>query len=428
LGFPSLDSDLTSCFYCRSFTIDVVAEADEAVITVPGTITGGDEDTRIPIMGLSAALVDTNTDNGGEILSVVIQGQPENTRFSAGTQNGEQNGLFSWLVPVDELATLEVIPPEHFSGTMALTLRAFTFETSNGDLTDIGLPFTVEVTPVADEILFLAGDVVLPTSPSDLVLSDLALRMIDERGFEVGETAPEYVQFTYTNVPTGVRLIPTMGGRLESDGSGAWIFTGTPAQASSLFFITGPGSVERFNNVVDVDAISLDGASTQAAFNDNFRLTIDADDDDSLILTKAAKSGTFEGDDGNDVFVGTDEPDVMDGGAGSDLFLGSLGIDTMTGGAGVDVFQWELADLDGSTDTITDFVVGTDILNLSNVFVTLGVDYDPQDDFDVNDFLSIAGTTISLNIPGNTEPVVDIAGVTGFTTLTAMFDAGSILL
>lgn len=376
---------------------------------------------------MSAALVDTNTDNGGETLSVVIQGQPENTRFSAGTQNGELNGVFSWLVPVDELENLEIIPPEHYSGTMDLTLRAFTFESSNGDLAEISDSFTVEVTPVADEIVYLANNVQLDTSPSGLVLSDLALRMIDERGTENGETLPEYVRFTYSDVPAGVRLIPTLGGRLTSNEAGSsWEFTGTPAQASSLFFVTGPDT-KVFNNVVEVGAISLDGVSTQAAADDFFQLVIDFDDEESLTITKKTKSsGIFEGGDGNDVFIGTDDPDIMDGGAGSDLFIGGLGADTMTGGDGVNVFQWEDEDLDGSVDVITDFVVGIDILNLSNVFVELGVVYDPQDNFDIDDFLQISGSVISLNLPGDSRQIVDV-GVMG-VSLDAMFAAGSILI
>jgi hypothetical protein len=92
----------------------------------------------------------------------------------------------------------------------------------------------------------------------------------------------------------------------------------------------------------------------------------------------------------------------------------------------VNVFQWEDEDLDGSVDVITDFVVGIDILNLSNVFVELGVVYDPQDNFDIDDFLQISGSVISLNLPGDSRQIVDV-GVMG-VSLDAMFAAGSILI
>jgi Ca2+-binding RTX toxin-like protein len=55
------------------------------------------------------------------------------------------------------------------------------------------------------------------------------------------------------------------------------------------------------------------------------------------------------------------------GGAGSDTFLGGAGDDTLTGGAGADVFAYTAANND--TDTITDFVGGTDIVSLGTLTV-----------------------------------------------------------
>ena len=404
------------------FTLSIEAQADEAIITVPSETVIGNEDEEIPIPDLSAALADTNPENGAEVLSVVITGVPEDTRFNAGSQNGEG----SWVFPVDALETLTITPPQHFSGTMDLTLEVFTFESSNGDETSVSMPFTVQVNPAPDTFLIVARDVVLAQSPSSPGYLDLELRMIDERGTdEEGERAPEYVTFTFENVPEGVRMLPTLGGRLTTDGSGTFVFTGTPEQAGALNLITGPGTDARFDYFVDVTGVSIDGDGVLTPpVTDEFRLSVDQRDTTSVALSGP---GPLVGGVGNDVLSGDNAANQLDGGEGNDLLIGGPGQDELTGGTGRDVFQWANGDLDGSLDRITDFAVSEDILNLSDVFTSLGMDYDPQT-FDVNSFLeltdTIDGSEISL-LDGT--PVVLLEGVTGIS-LESLFAQGSILL
>ena len=53
--------------------------------------------------------------------------------------------------------------------------------------------------------------------------------------------------------------------------------------------------------------------------------------------------------------------DTISGGAGADSITGSGGADTLTGGAGADDFIYALTDsTNAATDTITDFVSGSD--------------------------------------------------------------------
>lgn len=411
---------------CSSFTINVKAKADEATLTVPEVTVVGVEDTSIPIPDLSAALTDTNAENGPEVISVVIDGVPEDTRFSAGAQNGEG----SWVFPVDALASLEIIPPEHFSGTMNLTLRAFTFESSNGDEVSTSAPFTVEVNPVADPFLVVFRDVALDASPSGLGYIDPELRMTDQRGTdEIGERPPEYVTFTFENIPDGVRMIPELGGRLTKQGSGTYVFTGTAEQAEALNLITGPGTKAKFNYIIDVTAVSIDGGNVLTTpVKDDFRLSIKENDSTSSTVDAEDDSDTLlEGGEGNDILTGLGGDDELVGGGGSDLLIGGPGRDEMTGGAGPDVFQWATGDLDGSLDTILDFTISEDILDLSQVFVDLEIDYDPQT-FDVNDFLqltnTIDGAEISL-IDGS--PIVILDGLSE-VTLEQLFAQGAILL
>lgn len=90
--------------------------------------------------------------------------------------------------------------------------------------------------------------------------------------------------------------------------------------------------------------------------------TVDADPGYAL----TGGNDTVFGGIGDDRLFGAYGDDVLDGGDGSDLLVGGAGSDTLTGGAGADTFVLDYAA--GSTltlaDVITDFVVGTDKLDI----------------------------------------------------------------
>ncbi len=68
------------------------------------------------------------------------------------------------------------------------------------------------------------------------------------------------------------------------------------------------------------------------------------------------------GDKGDDTLRGNQGNDLLDGGKGNDLLIGGKGNDNLTGGKGKDRFRFAPGD---GTDTITDFAVGKDIIELS---------------------------------------------------------------
>jgi Ca2+-binding RTX toxin-like protein len=87
------------------------------------------------------------------------------------------------------------------------------------------------------------------------------------------------------------------------------------------------------------------------------------------------RSGQDElyGEDGADVLLGGLGDDILVGGEGDDLLIGGGEDDLLTGGEGSDTFAWESGDVPGS-DTITDFSVGTDSLDLSDLLVGTSTD------------------------------------------------------
>ena len=83
-------------------------------------------------------------------------------------------------------------------------------------------------------------------------------------------------------------------------------------------------------------------------------------------LSGALNGDALYGEDGNDLLRGGNGLDLLNGGAGNDTLIGALGTDTLTGGTGSDAFRFTSV-LDGhiNIDTITDYVSGTDQIQLS---------------------------------------------------------------
>ncbi|MBO1075021.1 calcium-binding protein [Roseomonas marmotae] len=77
----------------------------------------------------------------------------------------------------------------------------------------------------------------------------------------------------------------------------------------------------------------------------------------------------LEGGAGNDVLGGDNGNDVIFGDAGSDIIIGGQGADTLTGGDGADFFTYTA--FVAGRDTIADFIIGTDKIDLSAIDATL---------------------------------------------------------
>ncbi len=85
---------------------------------------------------------------------------------------------------------------------------------------------------------------------------------------------------------------------------------------------------------------------------------------DGDILRGDSGDDTIYGDAGNDMLVGDSGVDTIYGGADNDTIAGGSGNDNLTGGTGADTFVF----IENSgDDTITDFVVGNDTINLSMI-------------------------------------------------------------
>ena len=126
-----------------------------------------------------------------------------------------------------------------------------------------------------------------------------------------------------------------------------------------------------------VDTLDLQGSGNSLTVSGVDSISGGAGTDRIVVLDAVGvsiKSGA--GDDhltggaGNDRLRGGFGADTLIGGEGNDLLVGGAGKDTMTGGAGADMFRFEaMTDSDSNTrDIITDFQVGMDSIDLTDVF------------------------------------------------------------
>ncbi|WP_210444975.1 Ig-like domain-containing protein, partial [Vibrio crassostreae] len=70
---------------------------------------------------------------------------------------------------------------------------------------------------------------------------------------------------------------------------------------------------------------------------------------------------------GDDTLNGGEGKDIIYGQGGDDILIGGLGDDILTGGDGDDIFKWVDEPLDDYRDVITDFEVGSDRIDLSEL-------------------------------------------------------------
>lgn len=82
-----------------------------------------------------------------------------------------------------------------------------------------------------------------------------------------------------------------------------------------------------------------------------------------LSLAATSLGGSLAGAGLNDLLAGGAGADLLSGGSGDDILMDGAGADTLTGGAGADVF---VLSADGAQDTITDFAMGVDRIDLSS--------------------------------------------------------------
>lgn len=138
--------------------------------------------------------------------------------------------------------------------------------------------------------------------------------------------------------------------------SGIWQDADTHDAAVNVDGGTGNDRIDVFVSTGDATLHGGDGADTIRVGGDRLALYGDAGAD-LIELTTAAIEATLNGGTGNDTLIGAD---------GDDTLIGLNGNDRLTGNGGADVFLFGYI-RSGERDTITDFVIGEDVIDLSMI-------------------------------------------------------------
>lgn len=117
-------------------------------------------------------------------------------------------------------------------------------------------------------------------------------------------------------------------------------------------------------NLTGVDQFT-DGtdASTQSGFED---LDASAMTGFGVTATALATGSMMIGSAQADSLTGGAGVDILDGGSGNDTITGSGGGDYLTGSIGSDIFVFNTLPSSGEMNTVTDFISGTDFINLAH--------------------------------------------------------------
>lgn len=152
------------------------------------------------------------------------------------------------------------------------------------------------------------------------------------------------LDFSYLNGVQGIALVRSGGGTI--------VFASTP---------DGQVQVGVASAVQGTDLINPFGSAVSFGYD----------------LVGESLAETLNGGSGNDHIFGMGGNDVIFGGAGDDILYGDSGADVLTGGAGSDTFAYRnIGDSTASGfDTITDFQVGLDKIDLRGVHTSAADKY-----------------------------------------------------
>ena len=160
-----------------------------------------------------------------------------------------------------------------------------------------------------------------------------------------------------------------MGNDLLNGGSGNDTMSG--GAGDDIYIVNSAGDTITEDTNEGIDLVNASTSTTLSENVENLTLTGTGgirgtgNTLDNLI-TGNGGNNTLNGEDGNDTLIGGDGNDKLLGGDGNDILIGGAGNDTLTGGLGNDSYIYNA--VSEQTDTITDFNITSDKLNLTSLF------------------------------------------------------------
>ncbi|GAB6052819.1 hypothetical protein JCM17960_16390 [Magnetospira thiophila] len=261
----------------KSLSFTLAADADTP--TVDANDVSGSEDTSIAL-DLTAASQDAIGGLGSynsEYLSVVIGNVPDGAVVSGAFNNNDG----TWTVKganvnaeTGAITGVSLLPPENYSGDLALTLTAYSLEPSNKDLAESSTNFTVHVGGVADM------PEMDPAAVSGVEDHQIALNL----NASLSDSS-ESLNISITGVPNGASFTDGNGQTVgDSWGGGVWTFTA--AQAATLHFVAPAHASGTYT--LNAFASSIDGGSVATTQSMSFSITVTGEADTPTLTVNDA--------------------------------------------------------------------------------------------------------------------------------------------
>ncbi|MEE4573007.1 type I secretion C-terminal target domain-containing protein [Pseudomonas alliivorans] len=135
--------------------------------------------------------------------------------------------------------------------------------------------------------------------------------------------------------------------------------------------------------------------------------------DSAAVIIDYQHGPVLIGTDGDDVLLAAGGNDCLNGGNGHDVLIGGQGDDVLTGGDGPDRFMWLAGDT--GHDRVTDFDVGVDSLDLSQLLQGMGAKAETLQDLlhvRVNGVGTQSVSTIEVGVDAShPSQSIELAGV-----------------
>lgn len=369
---------------------------DPAKLTVKDV--NGNEDGSVNLGGLGATLIDN--DGSEQIVALQIKGVPDGFTLSAPAVN---NGGGVWQIPVGtDFSKLTLIPPADFSGTVELSLSAFTLDKGLTIPLETSGSFTVTVTPVGDAIIADIQDQASGTE-GDVITLDLGLETRDTQptggsAGNVHENKPEQVRVTIEGVPDGaeIRLPNGVAGTVVDLGGGRWQVTTEGGKLGAVELVTNDA-----NGALDlkITAQSLDNGALGPEVNGTIHVDVSPVNDAPISVLPTTPLVAEE-----------DQPYTIHGLQVKDVDAGSSPIEVR-----LSVEHGTLNLVAGSGVTVTGngsgMLVLSGPLDAINALLSGGVIYQGEQDFNGQDQLTMVTNDLGNSGSGGALSDTDVVAI-----------------
>ncbi|MFG5040170.1 retention module-containing protein [Vibrio cholerae] len=270
-GVSSSDADKT---FTSQVSFEVKPVADDITIGSGSPISvTGDEDSWIALADQGNAFNVSLNDNDGseQFVSLVLTGLP--TDFLVKSLSSDyvvkNNGGGEWSVQIRnpnltslDLSALAIKPAKDFSGEVQLGIKVFTQESLLGEPVEHTGQFTLNVTPVGDDVDIAPITNVVGNEGQAIDIS-LGAQILDKApslpgGANYTENSPETLRVEVSGVPDGAFLSLADGTLGTSLGGGVWVFEINAQQLDKVVFNSGDNNQLNWNGNLHFKVQSVD--------------------------------------------------------------------------------------------------------------------------------------------------------------------------